>query len=379
VTVTLRKGNLSPSLFDTIRQGGVAFDLTGSSVKLQSRFKGTPTTLKIDAAATIVTASTTLSVDHVLPEPSITVVSAAGFLASGALTVGTQIVEYDAISGNTFLGCRGGDGTVASGAAVAQRGGVRYDLVAGDVDTAGDLDAWWRVTLPSAKVQESPVFDIEIVDPLVVFRGLCELADVYSYAPGYRRRPDADTDALLERLILAETRAIQRDTGREFVAIYPAQATRRFDLGTAEVSSRVVRIGDLAQAPTGSSTVKLIDADQVTVAQTVAAADYVPLPRVRGSWEPITGLFFPPSTPAAAELVGGRVLEIALAGTDVWGYPSVPDDIREACAKLVVSRYALDVANAGTLLAESLAEVNVGALFASGRSTIESYILARVA
>lgn len=377
MTVTLRKDNRSPSLFDTIRQGGAPFNLSGSTVKLQARFKATASTLKIDTAATIITASSTLSGDHVLPEPSITVADASAFLASGALTVGTQIVEYETISGNTFLGCHGGDGTVASGATVAQRGGVRYDWAAGDVDTAGDLDAWWEVTLPSTKVQESPAFDIVIEDPLAVFRGLCELADVYSYAPGYRANPD--TDALLERLILAETRAIQRETGREFVAIFPASATRRFDVQLWNVRTRIVRIGDLAQVPSGASTVKLIGPDQTTVDQTITSADFVAEPRVRGSWEPITGLYFPPFTPAAASLYAGQVLEIALAGSDVWGFPVIPDDIREACARLVVSRYALDAASAGTLLSEALAEVNVGALFASGRSVVESYTLARVA
>lgn len=378
MAVTIRKGNRSPSLFDTIRQGGTPFDLTGSTVKLQARFK-TQTTLKIDTAATLITAATTLSGNHELPTPAITVVSASGFLASGALSVGGDIVEYDAISGNTFLGCRGGDGTVASGAAVTQLGGVRYDWAAADVDTVGDLDAWWEVTLPSTYVQETPIFDIEIEDPALVFRGLCELADVISYAPGYRKRPDSDTDGLLERMILAETRSIQRETGREFVAHYPTVATRRFDIEPWNVRQRKVYVSDLAQAPTGASTVKILAADQSTVVQTVTSTDYIVFPRVRAASDPITAFVFPPGTSAAVSLVSGYVLEIVLAGTDVWGFPSVPDDIREACAKLVVARYALDAANAGTLLSESLAEVNVGALFASGRSTVESYTLGRVA
>lgn len=370
---TIRKGNLSPSLFDTIRQAGVAFDLTGSSVKLQARFD-TQTTLKIDASATIITASTTLSATTILPEPSITVASTTGFLASGALNVGTQIVEYDEISGNTFLGCRGGDGTIAAAAAVSQRGGVRYDWISGDVDTAGDLTAWWRVTLPSTKIQESPAFDLVIEDPTLVFRGLCELADVTSFAPRYTG--DADTDALLERLILAETRSIQRETGREFVAFSPAVAMRRFDIAAWNVQARKIYIGDLAQAP---NTVKIIENDQTTEIQTVASTDYVLLPRVRDGWAPITAIFFPWATTNAVDLVAGRVLEITLSGTNVWGFPSIPDDIREACAKLVVARYALDAANAGTLLADSLAQINIGALFASGRSVVESYALPLVA
>lgn len=373
-SITHFKGNLSPSLSDTLRVDGVAFDLTGASVKLQARFQQTPTTLKIDAAATVITTSTTLSGAHTLPEPSITVADTTGFLSAGALTIGTQIVEYEAISGNTFLGCRGGDGTLSDGATVAQRGGIRYDWIAADVDTVGDLDAWWRVTLPSTKVQESPIFDIEIADPLVVFRGLCEVADVASYAPGYR--PNAETEELLERLILAETRSIQRETGREFVSFSPALGTRRFDIDGWNAFNRKVYIGDLAQAP---DTVRIVDIDQTTVLETVASTDYILLPRNRDGWQPITAIFFPWATANAATLQAGYVLEVVLSGTNVWGFPSIPDDIREACAKLVVARYALDAANAGTLLAESLAEVNVGALFASGRSVVESYMLPLVA
>jgi hypothetical protein len=219
-------------------------------------------------------------------------------------------------------------------------------------------------------VQETPVFDLVIEDPLVVWRGLCELADVVSYAPGYARNGDSDTDALLERMILAETGAIQRETGREFIAIFPAIATRRFDIAPWHERSRTIEVGSLTTA----STVKVIDLDQTTEVETVSSSDYVALPRIRQASEAITHLWFPSGSPAPASILAGYVLEVA--GT--WGYPSVPDDIREACAKIVVFRYATDAAVAGTRLAESLADVNVGALFASGRTVVESYIRPRV-
>lgn len=363
MTVTLRLGNRSPSLFDTIRQGGVAADLTSATGKLQARFRDS-TTLKIDTAVAIVSASTTLSGDHVLPEPSITVASSSGFLSAGALNVGSQIVEYDAISGNTFLGCRGGDGTIASGATVSQRGGVRYDWAAADVDTAGDLDAWFEITYSGGKVQETPSFDVVITDPGVVFRGICELADVVAYAPGYRS--DARTDDLLERLIMAETRTIERETRREFVSIFPVANTRRFDIDGTAVMARTVYVGDMAAAP---SSVKVIDRDQATESETVTSANYVLMPRVRYPHESIREIHFPAYSPGAATLEAGRVLEV----TSTWGFPSVPEDIREACAKLVIARYVRDAANAGTLLSESLAEINVGALFAAGRAVVRGY------
>ncbi len=361
MAVTIRKNNLSPSLFDTIRQGGVAFDLTASTVKLQARDED-GTTLIIDAAAAIITASTTLATETVLPEPSITAASASGFLAKGALTVGSQVVEYEEISGNTFLGCRGGDGTIATGATVSQRGGVRYDWVAADVDEALDLEGWWRVVLPSAKVQETPTFPIFIVDPLAAEKGLCELGDVLSYARGYRS--DSETDALLERLIMAKTRQIQRETHTEFVPT--SSATRRFDISSWNIDERKVYVGALSGAP---SAVRIIDDDQTTVLETVASTSYVALPYARESWQPIEALKFPTGTTVAAGLGSGLLLEVV----GVWGHPNVPEDIREACAALVISDYVSNPALSGTTFAEALEGVNVSALFASARRVIDSY------
>ena len=159
------KNNRSPSLYDTIRIDGVPFDLTGSSVKFKMRAEGVTSPLKVDTAATVMAGSTTLTGAHILPQGTLTVASTSGFLASGALLVGgTQYVEYEAITATTFLGCSKGTGTIAGGAAVVQVGGVRYDWAAADVDTAAEYLGWWEVTLPSAKTQDTPEFELVIVE-----------------------------------------------------------------------------------------------------------------------------------------------------------------------------------------------------------------------
>lgn len=364
MSIRLRLGNREPSLFDTIRRQGVAIDTaTVTGVRLQARSE-LSTALVIDAACTVLAGSTTLSAQTTLPGQAITVASASAFAPRGALNVGSQIVEYEEISGNTFLGCYGGEGTVAAGATVSQRGTIRYDWAAADVATATDLLAWYEVTYSSGKVQETPSFQVVVEDPQAVSQGLCELSDVTAYARGYRS--DDATDALLQRMILAKTRDIERETRREFRAISPAVNPRKFDIGQVEVRARLVWIGDLSTAP---SLVRLIDTDQATIVETIASADYVVMPRVRHPSEPIRRLSFPPNSPNAADLSDGRVLEV----TGTWGFPSIPDDIREACAALVVADYVTNPSLAGTAFAEALAEVSAGALFAASRRVIRGY------
>jgi len=89
----------SPSLTGALTVDGVAFDLTGSTVKFKMRAVGSAT-LKVNAAAVVVAPPTA--------------------------------------------------------------GNVRYDWDAADLDTAGDYIGWWEVTLPSAKVQDHPEFLIDV-------------------------------------------------------------------------------------------------------------------------------------------------------------------------------------------------------------------------
>lgn len=159
------KGNRSPSLADTIRIDRVPFDLTGSTVKFKMRAEGVTTPLKVDTAASVIVASTTLTGSHDLPKGTLTVASTTGFLSGGALLVnGTQYVNYEAVTPTTFLGCSGGTGTIADASTVVQIGAVRYDWAAGDVDTAAEYLGWWEVTLPSGKTQDTPEFELVVVD-----------------------------------------------------------------------------------------------------------------------------------------------------------------------------------------------------------------------
>lgn len=306
--LTYWKGNRSPSITGTITVDGVAFDLTGSSVNFRLRAESS-SALALDESAVVVT-------------------PAAG------------TVRYD---------------PSASFAALA----------------AGEYLAWWTVTLPSAKTQDSPEFTIAMLDHAPLTRALCELEDVISYAPGYVSEPG--TDSVLEELVRAKSREWHQQAAREFKAITPAVDPRRFDVTQYVTDSRYIRIGDCATV----STVKLYDFDQATLVQTVTSADYILQPRIREEWEPIRGIGFPMVTPNPVFPLPGQVFEIS--GT--WGFVSIPSDIRAAVAGMVVYDYLTKVAESGTAFAEAVAygAVNVGALYARGQSVLESYATPAVA
>lgn len=299
--------NRSPSLRDTIRVDGVAFNLTGSTVKLKARFEN-DADLKIDAAA---------------------------------------VVED------------------------ADDGIVRYDWTALDVDTAGELAAWWEVTLPGGKTQDTPEFTIALLEHAPLARGLCELQDVTAYAPGYTG--DDATNALLEQMIRAESYTIQRRTGIEFVG--PAGTTiRRYDLGDfAELEPGAFAPREVWIDPLADDTgliVRVIDSDGATVLSTIAGADYDLLPFSRDAFAPYDRIRFWRGTAGAATLPTSGILELE---STAWGYQAIPPDIVQACAQRVILRYVSDAAAAGTEFAEMLSGVNLDALLASSNEVIDDY------
>ncbi len=360
----LHKGNRSPSLGETLRVEGEPFDLTSATAKLKMRPELLATPLKVDAPATVVTASTTLTGAHTLPTATLTVASTTGFLDEGALLLGGQIVFYTGKTATTFLGCTRGTGTIAGATAVAQIGGVRYDWAALDVDTGGNFRAWFEITLPSGKTQDTPELDVTILEHAPVARPLCALADVLRYVPGYES--EQATDETLEGFIAAESRTIHQRHAREFVSIVGA-GTRLFEIRPREVRSRRIRIGDCATV----TTVRVLEENGTTLVTTVAATARESLPRTREEWEPIRIIRLFSSTYGGPTISAGQLLEVV--GT--WGFPQIPADVREACAKLVIVRYMSDVALEGTSFAEAVneSEISIGGLLRSSREALAGY------
>lgn len=137
MAVRLFKDTTSPSLSDTITVNGSPADLTGATVRFRMRPVGS-STLKVDAAATLVAATATVS----------------------------------------------------------------YDWAAADVDTAGDYLGWWRFTLQNGDVQESAEFPVEILDHApTTTPALCTLSEVRDWLgkPGGDRDQDQVIEAVILR------------------------------------------------------------------------------------------------------------------------------------------------------------------------------------
>lgn len=162
-------------------------------------------------------------------------------------------------------------------------------------------------------------------------RALCTLDDVSFYVDPTNAY-GATRDDRYTRLINAATTKIYRVARREFVAINaerdPADVvtadpqTRTFD-GYGVDSDGEFEIGDL-----------MTFTSMAVAGVAVLDATAVRLPRVRDEWEPITRV-------RISNTIVGRYSTLTVTG--VWGFPQVPEDIRQTTIELVKYWIDLDV------------------------------------
>jgi hypothetical protein len=150
-------------------------------------------------------------------------------------------------------------------------------------------------------------------------RALCSLEDAKLYAKIGLDETDADSEII--KLINAASDAILDLADREFKVDGANPQTRKFDFPEALTPQRrayTLALGDL----TSRTSVTIKNRIDGTTVQTMLTADIDDLPRVRKSWQPITALRLRNLTYSDdyyAEIVGG------------WGFPLVPEKIRQAC------------------------------------------------
>lgn len=248
------KGNRSPSITDTISIDGVAFDLSGSSVKFKMRSESS-STLKVDTAATIVNA------------------------ASGT---------------------------------------VRYDWATNDVDTAGAFLAWWEVTLPSAKTQDTPEFEVVFVEHVPFSPPVYVQLEEFKSTLTLSGTTFANED--IRAALKSASRGIEQACGRRFYADADATQVRYY----TPSDPWVLEVDDLVTI----TTLKTDDGGDGTFENTwTVNTDYTrePLnassdnrPYTRLCVHPNGNYLFPTSFPRSVELTGK------------FGWPSVPAEIEQA-------------------------------------------------
>jgi hypothetical protein len=239
------QGALSPSVTDVVRLAGVPFNLTGSTVRFRMRAAG----------------GSTLVVD----EPAVVLDAAAGQ--------------------------------------------VRYDWQAGDTAVAGDYRAWWSVTLPNTRVQDTPEFDLDVLAHAPSTR-LCTVADVRAID---RNLPASDRiDETIDELIEVASDYIQ-DLVPGMAVADTAASARTFEAS----GGGVVFIDSLSTDPT---LVEVLAGASVT-----AVTAWSSRPTARRAGAPITSLIVTDARP-------GDLVRV----TGLWGWGTVPRAVRHACVLTVI-------------------------------------------
>lgn len=161
-------------------------------------------------------------------------------------------------------------------------------------------------------------------------RDLCTLAQVKEYLG----ETTGDYDGLIGRLISAASEEFHRRAGREFLPVGSNPQARTFDRPKADELGRVhFRVGDLAADPTS---VELHDEDG-NLRLALGAGDYVLLPRARKPGHPYTRI----RLHRRIAVLPTDVLEL----TGDFGFPAVPENVRQAVIAQVMLWMARDVKN----------------------------------
>lgn len=174
----------------------------------------------------------------------------------------------------------------------------------------------WRLAgTGTAAASDEGTFYVE--NPVATVTAYASVDDVKTARRGL---PDV-LDDLVASLLPRAAAAIDAYAGRQFGR--DPSATDRFYLLDPHRATREVLIDDLADTPTEAS---IVDTAGDTTATLTVATDLVALPRNRRADRPVTALRMRPAA--------GWGYELRVRG--IWGWPAVPEDVREATIATVV-------------------------------------------
>jgi hypothetical protein len=135
---------------------------------------------------------------------------------------------------------------------------------------------------------------------------------------------DQSRDDLIIELINAASASIHQLAGREFKPVGTNPQTRMFDsLRGLAYTEREFSVGDVA-------TVTAVTCNGVAL----ASSDWVAIPRVREEWEPITTLRVTASNYTLPTNLYSHYDTFAVTGS--FGFPAVPENIKQACRVTVM-------------------------------------------
>lgn len=177
----------------------------------------------------------------------------------------------------------------------------------------------------------------EVLSP----RALCAIADAKAKAPAAATSSGGDPDEWT-RLVNGASDAFLNLCGREIKPESAPAADRVFsarELIIIAAEPAELEIGDAASVTTVTVTTEL----GVT---TPAVAGWVTLPlRRRYSWDPLEAVQF-----ARAQVFASTDTITVHA---VWGFPVVPDDVREAVARTAAAWFARDTRRYGEVFSNA--------------------------
>jgi hypothetical protein len=224
--------------------------------------------------------------------------------------------------------------TTASTPLSRQSAGV-YRLNPGIALTAA---GYWFVRFEGTGAAQAAEEQQAIVDPSeftsdggLSSRALVSLAEMKDWLN--QQNIDTSSDLEIVAAINSASELAHDEAQREFkrTDTTTSATARIYSVDNLSFGRRFVQIDDLSTTPT---LVRVLANDRSTVVATVT--DYNVYPNSREAWAPITGLEFENTVLRPRP---GQVVEV----TGVWGFPAIPDQLKQAVKDAVAEMMDRDV------------------------------------
>jgi hypothetical protein len=202
-----------------------------------------------------------------------------------------------------------------------------------------DASGYWFVRFEGTGAATAAEDHEAIVDPShfasdggLSTRALVSLAETKDWLE--HMQIDTSNDLDLVRTINAVSQRLHQEADREFKAITTTSSARTFSAVNGLAATGTIDVGDMAANP---SQVRVLADDWTTVVETLSSGDWLNLPEIRQAWQPIRRIQI--NYRLANPLRWGYRVEV----TSTWGFPAVPEDVKQAALDSIAAVYDRDV------------------------------------